>query len=240
MNELIANNIEKYYGAKKVLNDISISVKSGEVVGLLGANGAGKTTLFYIICGLLKATSGSISVNNKDITKLSFFNRVSDGIGYLPQEVSIFKDLSVEDNIKLSAEIAISNKNLRTEKIENILEMFNIEHIRRIPSNKLSGGERRRVEIARMLVSEPDFLLFDEPFAGVDPISISDIKKIISNLAIQNIGILITDHSVRDILDCCDRIYVIKDGHVIVDGTKSDVIENPIVRQTYLGEDFSL
>jgi lipopolysaccharide export system ATP-binding protein len=240
MNKLVASNIEKFYGTKQVLHDINISIKSGEVVGLLGANGAGKTTLFYIISGLLQASKGSIFVNDKDITNISFFNRTGDGIGYLPQEVSIFKDLSVEDNIKLAAEICIEDPKIRKQKIENILEMFNIEHIRRIPSNKLSGGERRRVEISRMLVGDPKFLLFDEPFAGVDPISIADIRKIIRHLAKQDMGILITDHSVRDILDCCDRIYVIKDGRVVVNGTKSDVIENPIVRQTYLGEDFSL
>jgi len=239
MNKLEINNIEKFYGSRKILHDISVSIHSGEIVGLLGPNGAGKTTLFYIICGLLQASKGSIKINHKDITNLSFFNRAHIGIGYLPQEVSIFKDLSVEDNLKLAAQISISEEKKIKEKIEDVLQMFNIEHIRRIPSSKLSGGERRRVEIARMLVGEPSFLLFDEPFAGVDPISVADIRNIIMSLGQKDIGILITDHSVRDILECCDRIYVIKDGHVIVNGTKKDVLENKIVRNTYLGEDFS-
>ena len=240
MNQLSATNIEKFYSQRQVLFDISIAVNSGEIVGLLGPNGAGKTTLFYIICGLLKSSKGQIKINDEDITKLSFFNRSQAGVGYLPQEVSIFKDLNVEDNIKLASEIAIPNKTEQKQAVEDVLQMFNIEHIRQIPSGKLSGGERRRVEISRMLVGNPRFLLFDEPFAGVDPISVSDIKDIIVDLAKKDIGVLITDHSVRDILGCCDRIYVIKDGHVIVNGTTEDVITNSVVRQTYLGEDFSL
>ena len=240
MHQLSVSHIQKSYGKKQVLYDISLQVKSGEIVGLLGPNGAGKTTLFYIICGLLKASKGRITINDQDITKLSFFKRAHTGIGYLPQEVSIFQDLSVEENIELSAQIAIKDKKKRADKIEEVLELFSIEAIRRMPADKLSGGERRRVEIARILVGTPDFLLFDEPFAGVDPISVTDIMGLVKTLCKKNIGMLITDHSAKDILNLCDRIYVIQGGIVLVSGNKDEIMAHEMVKQTYLGKDFSL
>lgn len=240
MGSLTAVNIEKSYGSKQVIHDISINVNSGEIVGLLGPNGAGKTTMFYIICGLLKASKGNISINDEDISNIAFFERAEMGIGYLPQEACIFRDLSVEDNLNIAAEIAIKNKVLRHKKVEELLNIFNIEPIRKAIGSSVSGGERRRVEIARMMVANPDFLLFDEPFAGIDPVSVGDIKNIIKDLSSDNIGMLITDHSVRDILDLCDRIYVIRNGYIIVNGTTDDVLNNEIVKKYYLGDNFSL
>jgi len=240
MGNLKAVNIEKSYKEKKVLHDVSLEVNSGEIVGLIGPNGAGKTTMFYIICGLLKASKGSIHINNEDISNIAFFERSEKGIGYLPQEACIFKDLSVEDNLLIAGEISIKNKSLRHKKVEELLNIFRIEPIRKTIGNAVSGGERRRVEIARMLVASPEFLLFDEPFAGIDPVSVADIKEIIKDLSKQKMGVLITDHSVRDILDICDRVYVVKDGHIVVSGNKDDIVNNPIVKKYYLGDDFSL
>ncbi len=240
MGSLQAKNIEKFYGNKKVIHDISIEINSGEIVGLLGPNGAGKTTMFYIICGLLKSSKGEIFINDDDISNMPFFERAEMGIGYLPQEACIFRDLSVEDNLNIAAEISIQNKTLRHKKIEEVLSIFKIEPIRKALGSSVSGGERRRVEIARMMISNPEFLLFDEPFAGIDPVSVHDIKDVIKGLSKDNIGMLITDHSVRDILDLCDRVYVVRNGYIIVNGTTEDVLNNEIVKEHYLGDDFNL
>jgi len=233
--EHISKNIKK----TKILHDISLEIKSGETVGLLGPNGAGKTTSFYIICGLIKPTSGKILFDGSDITHLPLHKRALRGIGYLPQESSIFKDLTVEENLMLAAEVSIDDKKQRWEKIEELLEIFNIEPIRQRKGLSLSGGERRRSEIARALVSSPKFLLLDEPFAGVDPIAVKDIQNIIKQLTSVGIGVLITDHNVRETLQICDRAYVMKSGEVLASGTASQIKENEIVREHYLGKDFS-
>lgn len=236
---LEAKNIKKNIGKINILHDISLFVESGEAVGLLGPNGAGKTTSFYVICGLVPPSSGKIFFDNDDITKLPLHKRALRGIGYLPQESSIFKDLSVEDNLMLAAEISIKNKKQRLERIEELLELFNIEPIRHRKGISLSGGERRRAEIARALVSNPKFLLLDEPFAGVDPIAVRDIQHIIASLKKIGIGVLITDHNVRETLQICDRAYVMKSGSVLASGTPEEIRENKLVKEHYLGEDFT-
>lgn len=233
--ESISKNIKK----TKILHDISLDISSGETVGLLGPNGAGKTTSFYIICGLIKPTSGKILFDGSDITHLPLHKRALRGIGYLPQESSIFKDLTVEENLMLAAEVSIDDKKQRWEKIEELLEIFNIEPIRHRKGLSLSGGERRRSEIARALVSSPRFLLLDEPFAGVDPIAVKDIQNIIKQLTSSGIGVLITDHNVRETLQICDRAYVMKSGEVLAKGTAEQIKENETVREHYLGKDFS-
>ncbi len=230
----IAKSIKK----TEILHNISLYIKSGETVGLLGPNGAGKTTTFYIICGLVKPTKGEIFFDEHDITHLPLHKRALRGIGYLPQESSIFKDLTVEDNLMLAAEVSIDDKKLRRERVEELLEIFNIEPIRHRVGISLSGGERRRTEIARALVSNPRFLLLDEPFAGVDPIAVKDIQSIIKQLTNIGIGVLITDHNVRETLHICDRAYVMKAGSVIADGDSEEIKNNKIVREHYLGEDF--
>ena len=230
----IAKSIKK----TEILHNISLYIKSGETVGLLGPNGAGKTTTFYIICGLVKPTKGEIFFDEHDITHLPLHKRALRGIGYLPQESSIFKDLTVEDNLMLAAEVSIDDKKLRRERVEELLEIFNIEPIRHRVGISLSGGERRRTEIARALVSNPRFLLLDEPFAGVDPIAVKDIQLIIKQLTNIGIGVLITDHNVRETLHICDRAYVMKAGSVIADGDSEEIKNNKIVREHYLGEDF--
>ena len=240
MLELKAIKLKKSYGQTEILHGISLNVKSGEVVGLLGPNGAGKTTTFYIICGLVEATKGKVYFNNQDVSNLSLHQRAKIGIGYLPQESSIFKDLTVEDNLIIAGELAIDNKVKREHKIEEMLEIFNIEPIRHRKGINLSGGERRRVEIARALVSEPKFLLLDEPFAGVDPLAVSDIQNIIHQLTSINIGILITDHNVRETLSTCDRAYVIKDGTVLASGDSKSIYNNELVKKHYLGENFKI
>ncbi|MBI3873766.1 MAG: LPS export ABC transporter ATP-binding protein [Arcobacter sp.] len=237
-HKLEAKNIKKNIGKTHILHDISLYVSSGEVVGLLGPNGAGKTTSFYTICGLVPPTSGEILFDDENITKLPLHKRALKGIGYLPQESSIFKDLSVEDNLMLAAEISIKSKKERGQKIEELLELFNIEPIRQRNGISLSGGERRRAEIARALVSSPKFLLLDEPFAGVDPIAVRDIQNIIANLKHIGIGVLITDHNVRETLQICDRAYVMKAGSVLASGTSDEIKNNPLVKEHYLGEDF--
>ena len=239
MYKLESKNITKKIKKTQILHDISLEVNSGETVGLLGPNGAGKTTSFYTICGLVPPTSGKIFMNGKDITKFPLHKRALEGIGYLPQESSIFKDLSVEDNLMLAAQISISKKRNQYKKVNELLELFNIEPIRKRKGISLSGGERRRAEIARALVSDPKFLLLDEPFAGVDPIAVKDIQSIISDLASRDIGILITDHNVRETLQICDRAYVMKSGSVLASGTAEEIKTNKLVKEHYLGENFS-
>ena len=240
MHKLEVKDLEKVKKKTKIINKISLEIKSGEVVGLLGPNGAGKTTTFYMICGLIAPTKGQIFLDGKDISKEPLHKRAHLGIGYLPQESSVFKDLSVEENIRLAAEILYSDKKQINAKVEEALELLNIEPIRSRKGLSLSGGERRRCEIARSLVMHPKFLLLDEPFAGVDPIAVSDIKSIIKKLKKLGIGVLITDHSVREMLDSCERAYVIKDGKELASGTSEQVAHNALVREYYLGNDFKL
>ena len=240
MHKLEVKDLEKVIKKTRIINKISLEIKSGEVVGLLGPNGAGKTTTFYMICGLIAPTKGQIFLDGKDISKEPLHKRAHLGIGYLPQESSVFKDLSVEENIRLAAEILYSDKKQINAKVEEALELLNIEPIRSRKGLSLSGGERRRCEIARSLVMHPKFLLLDEPFAGVDPIAVSDIKSIIKKLKKLGIGVLITDHSVREMLDSCERAYVIKDGKELASGTSEQVAHNAVVREYYLGNDFKL
>jgi len=238
---LRAINLKKSYKNTQILHDVSLEVSSGSVVGLLGPNGAGKTTTFYMVCGLVKPTSGEIYFDDEDISKLSLHERAKKGIGYLPQESSVFKDLSVEENLMLAAEIAYKkDKEKITQKIELLLEKFNIEQIRRRKGVTLSGGERRRVEIARALVAEPKFILLDEPFAGVDPIAVGEIQRVIKDLKDEGIGVLITDHNVRETLSICDYIYVLKDGAILSNGTSKEIAVDEKVRVNYLGEGFKL
>jgi LPS export ABC transporter ATP-binding protein len=238
MAKLIASKLKKVIKNKIIVRDISLEVNSGEVVGLLGPNGAGKTTTFYMISGLLPQNSGHVLLNGTDISKAPIHKRAKYGIGYLPQESSIFKDLTVEENILLAGEVTITSKTKRRKKLEKLLELFNIEPIRHNLGVSLSGGERRRVEIARALVNSPQFLLLDEPFAGVDPIAVFDIRKVIKQLKEMNIGILITDHNVRETLQTCDTAFVIKSGSLLASGSSSEIAENELVRTHYLGEDF--
>ncbi|VAY86838.1 Lipopolysaccharide ABC transporter, ATP-binding protein LptB [hydrothermal vent metagenome] len=237
--KLEAKNIMKKIKKTEILHGVSLEIKRGETVGLLGPNGAGKTTMFYTICGLVLPTSGQIYLNGQDITKYPLHKRALEGIGYLPQESSIFKDLSVEDNLMLAAQISISSKRDRMHKVDELLELFNIEPIRKRKGISLSGGERRRAEIARALVSNPNFLLLDEPFAGVDPIAVKDIQHIIHELTMHDIGVLITDHNVRETLDICHKAYVMKAGTILASGTTQEIKNNQLVKEHYLGEDFN-
>lgn len=239
MHKLHIKDITKTIKKTQILHGISLEVKSGEIVGLLGPNGAGKTTTFYTVCGLVKPTSGNVYFDDKDITALPLHKRALKGIGYLPQESSIFKDLSVEDNLMLAAEVITKDKEEQHKRVEELLELFNIEPIRQRKGVSLSGGERRRTEIARALVSQPKFLLLDEPFAGVDPIAVKDIQEIIHQLTKINIGVLITDHNVRETLQICDRAYVMKSGALLSSGTSEEIKNDPKVREHYLGEDFN-
>jgi lipopolysaccharide export system ATP-binding protein len=236
---LIVQNISKSYGKKAVIRDVSLSITQGEVVGLLGPNGAGKTTSFYMIVGLVKVDSGKILINNNDITKLSIHERAKLGIGYLPQESSIFRGLSVEDNIMSVLEIIEPNLNKRKDKLESLLDEFSIKHIRKSSSLALSGGERRRTEIARSLAIEPTFILLDEPFAGVDPIAINDIREMVVKLTKKGVGILITDHNVRETLSIVDKAYIVHDGKILFSGSSKEIINNENVKAVYLGTDFS-
>ena len=240
MDILKAQNLNKQIKKTKIVNDISLNVSSGEVVGLLGPNGAGKTTTFYMICGLLVPSSGSVFLNDMDITKLPLHKRSNLGIGYLPQESSIFKDLSVEENLAFAAEVNIKDSDERERRIEEMLGAFNIASIRSRKGVSLSGGERRRVEIARALTKSPKFILLDEPFAGVDPLAVIDIQRIIEKLVSLNIGVLITDHNVRETLSVCDRAYVIKSGTLLAEGSSEEIYDNELVRIHYLGENFKL
>ncbi len=240
MHKLKVDKIEKIIKKTKIVNEISLEVNSREVVGLLGPNGAGKTTIFYMICGLIEANSGKIYLDNKDISSLPLHKRAKEGIGYLPQESSIFKDLSVEENIMLACEVVYKTKEEVEKRTEELLNLLNIEPIRRRKAQNLSGGERRRCEIARALSLKPKFLLLDEPFAGVDPIAISDIQDIIKELAKLKIGILITDHNVRETLSICDKAYVIKDGSLLASGNSEEIFNNKLVKAYYLGNNFKL
>jgi lipopolysaccharide export system ATP-binding protein len=237
---LIAKNLRKVIKKKTIVVDISLEVKSGEVVGLLGPNGAGKTTTFYMISGLLSPTSGRVILNGTDITSAPIHQRARYGIGYLPQESSIFRDLTVEDNILLAGEVSIKDKEKRERRVEELLELFDIEPIRHNLGVSLSGGERRRVEIARALVNAPKFLLLDEPFAGVDPIAVMDIRTVIRQLTEIDIGVLITDHNVRETLQTCDKAYVIKTGNLLAHGTADEIAKDDLVRTHYLGDHFTL
>lgn len=240
MDILKAQHLNKHIKKTKIVNDISLNVSSGEVVGLLGPNGAGKTTTFYMICGLLVPSSGSVFLNDMDITTLPLHKRSNLGIGYLPQESSIFKDLSVEENLAFAAEVNIKDSDERERRIEEMLGAFNIASIRSRKGVSLSGGERRRVEIARALTKSPKFILLDEPFAGVDPLAVIDIQRIIEKLVSLNIGVLITDHNVRETLSVCDRAYVIKSGTLLAQGSSEEIYDNELVRIHYLGENFKL
>jgi lipopolysaccharide export system ATP-binding protein len=240
MPELKAENLVKRYKSRTVVNDASLGVNSGEVVGLLGPNGAGKTTCFYMMVGLVRADEGHIFLDGKDITRLPLHARAQRGVGYLPQEASVFRKLSVEDNIMAILEAQKISRHDREEQLQLLLEELQIEHIRESIGMSLSGGERRRVEIARALASKPSFILLDEPFAGVDPLSVIDIQKSIEHLISLNIGILITDHNVRETLGICHRAYILSDGRIIAHGQPDEILENDQVREVYLGHDFRL
>ncbi len=239
MHKLEIKNITKTIKKTQILNGISLEVNSGEIVGLLGPNGAGKTTTFYTVCGLVQPTSGEVYFDDVNITHLPLHKRALKGIGYLPQESSIFKDLSVEDNLMLAAQIVIADKGEQFKRVEELLAIFNIEPIRQRKGVSLSGGERRRTEIARALVSKPKFLLLDEPFAGVDPIAVKDIQEIIYQLTLRGIGVLITDHNVRETLEVCNRAYVMKSGSLLASGNSDEIKTNNSVKEHYLGEDFT-
>lgn len=240
MNKLSVENLEKIIKKTKIIHGISLEVNSGEVIGLLGPNGAGKTTTFYMICGLIKPSAGKVLLDGKDITQEPLNKRAKEGIGYLPQESSIFKDLSVEDNLLLTAQIIYKDKQILQEKVEKMLNLLSIEPIRLRKGLSLSGGERRRCEIARSLMIEPKFLLLDEPFAGVDPIAVAEIQKLINELKALGIGVLITDHNVRETLAICDRAYVIRSGSLLASGNASEISHNKDVRKYYLGAEFKL
>lgn len=240
MHTLKVEKLVKTIKSSTIISEISLAIKSGEIVGLLGPNGAGKTTTFYMICGLVQPTSGKVYLDNQDITAKPLHKRSRMGIGYLPQESSIFKELSVEDNLMLSAQIAYEKQSEAEKRVEELLDLLNIEPIRHRKGLSLSGGERRRCEIARSLAMHPKFLLLDEPFAGVDPIAVTDIQNIVRDLVRLNIGVLITDHNVRETLEICDRAYVIKDGTLLASGKSDEVAQNKLVRTFYLGEDFRL
>ena len=241
MTILAANHLSKSYGKRPVVKDVSFSVSQGEVVGLLGPNGAGKTTCFYMTIGLVRQDGGQILIDDTDISELPIHGRARKGLGYLPQEPSIFRKLSVSDNILAILE---TRKDLTSaqqrEKLDSLLNEFHITHLTESNGMSLSGGERRRVEIARALATDPKFILLDEPFAGVDPISVNDIKGIIRHLSDKGIGVLITDHNVRETLDICARAYIVGEGHVIAEGTTTHILSDQKVRQTYLGDDFTM
>ena len=237
---LRAIGLSKAYKKRPVLRNVSFSVNRGEAVGLLGPNGAGKTTSFYCITGLITPDSGTVTIDGIDVTGLPMYRRARLGIGYLPQEASIFRSLSVENNIRAILEIVEPNWDRREEKLENLLNEFSVSHLRRAPAMALSGGERRRVEIARALASNPSFILLDEPLAGIDPISVGEIRDLVSHLKHRGIGVLITDHNVRETLDIIDRAYILHDGHVLMEGNPQDVVRHEDVRRVYLGEKFAL
>lgn len=239
-SKLAIHGLSKRFGSRTVVRDVSLSLAQGEAVGLLGPNGAGKTTVFYMITGLLNADSGWVELDGNDISSTPMYRRARLGIGYLPQEASIFRGLTVEANIRAVLEIVEPNRKERRNQLDALLDEFNIAHLRKSPSIALSGGERRRVEIARALASKPSFMLLDEPFAGIDPIAIGDIRNLVHHLTERGIGVLITDHNVRETLELIDRAYIIYDGGVLKEGTPEEIVNNPEVRRLYLGEQFSL
>lgn len=241
MPTLYARNLAKSYNSRKVVIDVSLCVSSGTIVGLLGPNGAGKTTCFYMIAGLVAADNGRVLIDEQDLTHLPIHGRARAGIGYLPQEASVFRKLTVADNIMAILEMRKDlNRKQRHAKLDALLQEFHITHIRDSLGMSLSGGERRRVEIARALATEPKFILLDEPFAGVDPISVNDIKQIVRHLKERGIGVLITDHNVRETLDICETAYIVSEGHIIAEGNAETVLSNHKVREVYLGENFRL
>jgi len=241
MNILRVHQISKQYKSRRVVKNVSLHLKRGEIVGLLGPNGAGKTTSFYMIVGLIRCNGGNIFLDDQDITTMPVHVRAHLGMSYLPQEASIFRKLSVADNIMAILELRKDlNKTTRFETLNRLLREFHIEHIGNSLGISLSGGERRRVEIARALATEPKFILLDEPFAGIDPISVVDVKRIITHLRTRNIGILITDHNVRETLDICERAYIVNEGKIICEGTPQTILHNKEVRAVYLGEEFNL
>lgn len=237
---LIVRSIGKSYKRRPVLRDVSLTLHRGEVAALLGPNGAGKTTCFYIIAGLVHPETGTVSVDGTEVTLLPMYRRAKLGVGYLPQEASIFRGLSVEANIKSILELSEPDRQRRNQMLDELLAEFSIEHLRRAPAVSLSGGERRRVEIARCLASKPNYVLLDEPFAGVDPIAVGEIRDLVGKLRLRNIGILITDHNVRETLDIVNRAYILHDGKVLMSGTPSEVVEDDNVRRVYLGDTFRI
>nr|WP_154141446.1 MULTISPECIES: LPS export ABC transporter ATP-binding protein [unclassified Brucella] len=237
---LVARGLCKSYRGRQVVNGVSFGVRAGEAVGILGPNGAGKTTCFYMVTGLVPADSGSIEIDGFDVTSMPMYRRSRLGIGYLPQEASIFRGLSVENNIKAVLEVVEKDRARRASELDALLEEFHIAHLRKAPAISLSGGERRRLEIARALASRPNFMLLDEPFAGVDPIAVSDIQQLVRHLTSRGIGVLITDHNVRETLGLIDRAYIIHAGQVLTHGRPAEIVANPDVRRLYLGDQFTL
>ncbi|MFN7001448.1 LPS export ABC transporter ATP-binding protein [Elioraea tepidiphila] len=237
---LVATNLGKRFKKRPVVRNVSLSVQRGEAVGLLGPNGAGKTTCFYLIVGLVRPDYGRISLDGTDITTLPMYRRARLGLGYLPQEASIFRGLSVEENIRAALEVAEPDRDRREAMLDELLAEFSISHLRRTPSLALSGGERRRVEIARALASHPNFILLDEPLAGIDPIAVGEIRDLVAHLKDREIGVLITDHNVRETLEIIDRAYILHDGQVMMEGKPQDIVAHDGVRRVYLGERFSL
>ena len=237
---MIARGLTKSYKGRQVVSGVSFGVRAGEAVGLLGPNGAGKTTCFYMVTGLVPVDQGTIEIDGYDVTSLPMYRRARLGIGYLPQEASIFRGLSVENNIRAILEVTERSRKQRERRLDELLEEFHITHLRKAPSISLSGGERRRLEIARALASNPNFMLLDEPFAGVDPIAVSDIQQLVRHLTKRGIGVLITDHNVRETLGLVERAYIIHAGQVLTHGLPAEIVENPDVRRLYLGEAFTL
>ncbi len=237
---LAAHTVEKSFAGRKVVKGVSLYVRRGEAVGLLGPNGAGKTTVFYMITGLIKTDRGHIELDSHDVTALPMYQRARLGIGYLPQEASIFRGLSVEENIRAVLEVVEPNRRRREADLDSLLDEFRITRLRKTPAIALSGGERRRVEIARALASRPNYMLLDEPFAGIDPIAVGDIQALVRHLTNRGIGVLITDHNVRETLGLTDRAYIIYSGEVLMEGRADDIVNNPDVRRLYLGEEFRL
>jgi lipopolysaccharide export system ATP-binding protein len=245
-SKLEALNLKKFYGSREVVKDVSLTVRKGEVVGLLGPNGAGKTTSFYMIVGLVRASAGNIQIDGEAVEHMPIHQRARMGLSYLPQEASIFRKLNVEDNVRAVLELQFdeAGKPLSNDEIErrltSLLQDLRVDQLRASPALALSGGERRRVEIARALATQPRFILLDEPFAGIDPIAVIEIQRIISFLKVRGIGVLITDHNVRETLGICDHAYIISDGHVLAQGTPSEIVNNADVRRVYLGEHFKM
>ena len=237
---MVATGLEKSYGGRPVVHNVSVDLARGEVVGLLGPNGAGKTTVFYMMIGLVRADAGKIELDGVDVTAFPMYRRARLGIGYLPQEPSIFRGLSVEDNIRAVLEVIEPDKAKREQELDNLLDEFDIADKRKVPAIVVSGGERRRVEIARAIATRPSFMLLDEPFAGIDPIQVNEIKKLVRYLARRGIGVLITDHNVRETLDLVDRAYIVHSGEILMEGAPDEIVDNPDVRQLYLGREFEL